>query len=163
MDSAAAKLNSMKKFDADASNYEQTSDGKFCARIYPAILAELNRNEGQTILDVGCGTGILLSQVKEGNTLCGLDLSPGMIEQAKTKLGDRAELIVGDAERLPWPEGFFDTILCSFSFHHYPKPDAVLRGLKNRRETNPCRPLDAAAFLADTEFDDPVFPQRRLP
>ncbi len=127
MDSAAAKLNSMKKFDADASNYAQTSDGKFCARVYPAILDELNRDEGQTILDIGCGTGILLSQVKDRSNLCGLDLSAGMIEQAKLKLGDRAELVVGDAENLPWPEGFFDTVLCSFSFHHYPKPDAVLR------------------------------------
>lgn len=156
MNSAAAKLNSRKKFDADASNYEQTSDGKFCARIYPAILSELNRDESQTILDVGCGTGILLSQVKDGNTLCGLDLSSGMIEQAKLKLGDRAELVVGDAEHLPWPEGFFDTVLCSFSFHHYPKPDAVLREMHRVLKTG------GSLILADPWMPPPFLQMLNL-
>lgn len=126
MNADEMKLNSMKKFDQDASDYEATSDGQFCARAYPAILDELNRGENQTILDVGCGTGIILSGANKGSRLYGLDLSANMINEAKKKLGNQAELVVGDAEKLPWREELFDTVLCTFSFHHYPNPNAVL-------------------------------------
>ncbi|HML36526.1 MAG TPA: methyltransferase domain-containing protein [Bacillota bacterium] len=135
MNAEKMKLNSLKKFDQDAPDYESTSDGQFCARAYPAILEELNRGGPQAILDVGCGPGILLSGASTGSRLYGIDLSANMIDEARKKLGDRAELAVGDAEKLPWREELFDTVLCTFSFHHYPNPDGVLSEMRRVLKT----------------------------
>jgi ubiquinone/menaquinone biosynthesis C-methylase UbiE len=127
MDTKSVKEKSRKKFQSDASRYERTSDGKFCSRVYPSILGEVNKIHNQTILDIGCGTGIILSSIKEGNFLYGLDISEAMIEEAKKRLPIEANLVVGDAEILPWQDDFFDTVLCTFSFHHYPQPQNVVR------------------------------------
>ena len=58
--------------------------------------------------------------------LYGLDLSENMLRTAKEKLGDDADLTIGDAEALPFEDGTFDLLLCNDSFHHYPAPDKVL-------------------------------------
>lgn len=126
MDVNLIKKKSLEKYESDAPVYDQTADGKFCSRVYPDILEKCNNKENQTILDVGCGNGTMLSQVNENNRLYGIDLSQSMIEHANNKLKDRAELVVGDAEILPWTDETFDTVLCTFSFHHYPQPQKVL-------------------------------------
>ncbi len=56
-----------------------------------------------SVLDVGCGTGILFPFYlnREISSLTGVDLSSGMIAKAKEKFSDpRITLIVGDAEQL---------------------------------------------------------------
>lgn len=126
MNAEIIKEKSLRNFDSEAEVYEKSSDGKFCSRIYPYILDELNKKNNELILDVGCGNGVMLSKMNENNTLHGVDLSKAMIDVAKKKLKDKAELIVGDAEFLLWEDNYFDTILCTFSFHHYPRPKKVL-------------------------------------
>lgn len=135
MDAAEIRTKSKTTFDAKAKTYENTSDGKFCCRVYPAILQTINSKQEDLLLDVGCGTGIILSKISGKSKLCGIDLSPQMIGCAKETLKDLAELKVGDAGELPWPAETFDTVSCTFSFHHYPNPEQVLaemnRVLKN--------------------------------
>ena len=53
---------------------------------------------------------------------CRVDLSPRMAEAART-LGGRAEVLLCDAERLPFRDGSFDAAWCNDSFHHYPDPE----------------------------------------
>ena len=55
--------------------------------------------------------------------LAGLPLCLGWFSQ---RLGDRAALVQGDSEHLPFPDGSFDMVYCCDSFHHYPDPAAVL-------------------------------------
>ena len=52
-----------------------------------------------------------------------------MIAVAKKRL-PKAELCVGDAEKLPWDDNTFDVVSCTDSFHHYPNPLNVLRGTR---------------------------------
>lgn len=40
-----------------------------------------------------------------------------------TRLGGRAEVLLCDAERLPFRDGSFDAAWCNDSFHHYPDPE----------------------------------------
>jgi ubiquinone/menaquinone biosynthesis C-methylase UbiE len=90
------------------------------------------------VLDVGCGTGALLDIVlatRPGVRALGIDLSPEMIEVARERLGDRADLRVADAEALPFPDGRVDLVVCVDSFHHYPHPAAALAEM--RRVTRP--------------------------
>ena len=78
---------------------------------------------------MGCGTGALTAQVLEQDPrrqVAGLDLSEGMLARARASLGDRAALVQGDSEHLPFPDGSFDVVYCCDSFHHYPDPAAVL-------------------------------------
>ncbi len=56
----------------------------------------------------------------------GLDLSPEMIRMAKGKQIEGAEFVIGSADRLPFPDGSFDVVTCSQSFHHYPYQDKAM-------------------------------------
>jgi ubiquinone/menaquinone biosynthesis C-methylase UbiE len=60
-------------------------------------------------LDVGCGTGYHLGLVQD---IVGLDPSREMLEKAKSK---GKKLVHGKGEKLPFPDGGFDTVLCLFS------------------------------------------------
>jgi ubiquinone/menaquinone biosynthesis C-methylase UbiE len=53
-----------------------------------------------------------------------------MIRVAEKKLAGRADLKIGDAEELPRPASSFDGVLCLDSFHHYPRPQKALSGMK---------------------------------
>ena len=55
------------------------------------------------ILDLGCGTGALAEIIQSEIPDCsivGIDLSPRMVEQARTRLDERVEITTGDAEHL---------------------------------------------------------------
>ena len=70
------------------------------------------------VLDVGCGTGIHLEMYQRyGCNLYGIDNSPSMLELARTRLGERAELRLADATQLPYEAGFFDLVLCMLVLH----------------------------------------------
>jgi len=124
----AYKEKSRESFDRQAAQYDVSSDGEHARAIYPHVLERLNHLPCHSVLDVGCGTGEILSKIaaREGLTLAGIDLSPQMIGVAQQKLGKQADLRVGEAEKLPWPDNSFDVVLCLDSFHHYPHPRKVL-------------------------------------
>ena len=123
---------SIREFTKAAKIYETNHAGiyEICKDDYPPMLAELERDSFDTVLDVGCGTGPvieLLSKKYPGKHFVGLDITPAMIEVAQLKKLPNAEFIVGDAENLPFGDGNFDAVLCANSFHHYPNPGAFLR------------------------------------
>jgi malonyl-CoA O-methyltransferase len=66
------------------------------------------------ILDIGCGTGQLLSTLDSQypqSRLFGLDLALNMIRCAADRLGPRATLVNADAEQLPFRDGAFDLVV----------------------------------------------------
>jgi SAM-dependent methyltransferase len=72
--------------------------------------AEAEGLQGNRLLDVGCGTGFsFIPLLERGWQVSGCDLSPAMIEGARAKIGDRAELHVADMRELP-DLGEFDLI-----------------------------------------------------
>ena len=120
-------------FSRDALTYDQSSKYSPLRAMYPLIVAEALRSPFHAALDVGCGTGELLRLVhaeRKTAKLYGVDLSEEMISAARTKLGIAAELRVADSEKLPFKDSVFDLVTCTFSFHHYPSPRAVLREIR---------------------------------
>ena len=116
-------------FDRQAAAYDEAVYGGHARKLYAPILGALDGVPHRRLLDLGCGTGELLKILLElgGNTACtGLDLSENMLAVARKKLGERAQLVRGDAERLPFGDGSFDAVVCNDSFHHYPDPAAVV-------------------------------------
>lgn len=124
---------SIREFTEAARAYDSDHAGiyEMCREDYPQMLAELEKEPFDAVLDVGCGTGAVLALLHEkypDRRYVGLDLTPEMIEVARTKVAPGMEFVVGDAENLPFDEASFDAVLCSNSFHHYPNPAAFLAG-----------------------------------
>ena len=77
--------------------------------------------KNQVVLDVGCGTGTqLLLYRMEGCRLCGIDSSPAMLERAKAKLGDSAELLIMNASHMDFADGSFDLVTVVLTLHEMP-------------------------------------------
>lgn len=124
-----AKERSRATFDRLAANYEHTLAGWHSRRMKDAALQCFRHPGRGSVLDVGCGPGLLLRALAERDpemSLAGLDISPEMIRVAKEVLEARADLRVGDAEALPWDDDWFDYLFCVDSFHHYPHPERAL-------------------------------------
>jgi ubiquinone/menaquinone biosynthesis C-methylase UbiE len=82
------------------------------------------------VLDVGCGTGADLELYHQaGCDVAGVDISPAMLNVARRKFGDAADLRLCDAAQLPFQDGSFDLILSTYTLHEMPqsKRPAVIR------------------------------------
>jgi ubiquinone/menaquinone biosynthesis C-methylase UbiE len=74
--------------------------------------------KGMAILDVGCGTGSYLEFYKRFQCdLFGIDPSPAMLEIAKERLGEEANLYHGGADDMPYPDNSFDLIVSMLVLH----------------------------------------------
>lgn len=92
----------------------------------------LNASEGETILDIGYGTGksvlSMAQSVGEMGRVYGLDLSEGMHAKAadrlaKAGLSNRVDLRCGDALSLPYEDVFFDAVFSSFTIELFDTPE----------------------------------------
>jgi len=118
---------------------------RITARIYDRLFDSMNKgiklvgirlfrpSKGMSILDIGCGTGshLELYQRYECN-LYGLDLSPSMLDVARERLGDTAQLDLGDATDMPYEDNQFDLVISMLTLHEMP-PDirsATLKEIK---------------------------------
>ena len=80
---------------------------------------------GFRLLDVGCGTGRFLKQLSAAHPdvrLFGVDISPSIINEARRTLEDvdDVSLVVENAERLPFRDGYFEVVTTCFLFHELP-------------------------------------------
>jgi ubiquinone/menaquinone biosynthesis C-methylase UbiE len=86
-----------------------------------------------TALEIGCGTGFFLLNLKQAGVLDEgqvTDLSPGMVEVAVRNgraLGFEVEGRVADAESLPFDDDSFDLVVGHAVLHHVPDLDAAMR------------------------------------
>ncbi len=75
-------------------------------------------SKGMNILDVGCGTGSHLELYQRYKcNLYGLDMSPAMLEVARERLGDTAQLDLCDAMNMPYTDDKFDLVMSMLSLH----------------------------------------------
>ena len=99
-------------------------------RTFRNKLLELARVEpGESVLDVGCGTGTLAvaarRRVGPSGIVCGIDASPQMVARATTKArkaGVDVAFSRAFAQTLPFPAGRFDVVLSTVMLHHLPRP-----------------------------------------
>lgn len=115
---------SSENFSSIAQRYKETSIiQKSAAEI---LFSLLDLQEGETVLDVGCGTGNLTKKIYDrthGRTV-GIDPSKGMIEESMNSFGDIIEFRVLGAEEMDM-ENEFNGIFCNSTFQWIRNADTV--------------------------------------
>ena len=90
----------------------------------------INENcEREVCLDVGCGTGFVTDfELPLYTQVVALDISTNMIRVIREKLSDSGclNLVMGDAENLPFRQSFADLVSISSVLHHVPRPFQVI-------------------------------------
>lgn len=135
------KHGARRQFETWAGSYDRSVLNHFLFRpAYITLMEEIARWHAEyhrpfNLLDVGCGTGGLLSLL--GRTswpvrAIGLDYAARMCAAAARKAREsgfdgRIRFVRADSEHLPFANGRFDLITCSNSFHHYPHQQAVIQ------------------------------------
>jgi demethylmenaquinone methyltransferase/2-methoxy-6-polyprenyl-1,4-benzoquinol methylase len=81
----------------------------------------------KNILDIATGTGdlaIMFAEKTKAEKIVGLDISEGMLNVGRSKikkknLDNRIEMVVGDSEKLPFSDNYFDAITVSFGVRNF--------------------------------------------
>jgi SAM-dependent methyltransferase len=91
------------------------------------ILNSFGSLRGKRFLDVGCGTGQLTAAAaKRGAETEGIDFASTMIATAAANYPE-ITFTEGDAERLPFEDGRFDCVACSFGLLHMQQPERAMK------------------------------------
>ena len=100
--------------------------------IIEKILDNAELDEGQDVLDVACGTGVMFPYYLQRNvaSVTGIDISPEMAKIAGAKFaGDpKVQVICGDVEAVQFQQKF-DRIVVYNAFPHFPKPKRLIKTL----------------------------------
>jgi ubiquinone/menaquinone biosynthesis C-methylase UbiE len=150
-------------FDASAAKYDKAmafnekllfGDGRAWA---------CSQTRGQ-VLEIAIGTGLNLPFYPADVEITGIEISPAMLEIARQRaqsLGRQVELVIGDAQALPFPDQRFDTVVCTIalcsipderqavaeawrvlrpggrfvSIEHVRSPNIIIRGLERMLES----------------------------
>lgn len=92
-----------------------------------AILDALDLRPQDRLLDVGCGGGLLLRDaLGTVAAATGIDHSEEMVRLARER-APGAEVVLGAAERLPFPDASFSAVAMSVVFFFLSDPTEVLR------------------------------------
>lgn len=118
-------IHTAKLYDAWYRSSRGKAMDRFIERLFPVFLSP---QQGERVLDIGCGTGNHLLQLnKKGLDVSGIDASPYMISLARERLGNRCSLKTGLAEDLPYEDNEFDFALLINTLEFLDNPIQVLR------------------------------------
>lgn len=95
------------------------------------ILDNAGVKEGSRVLDVACGTGVIIGDYLRRNvkSVTAVDISPEMIRIAREKYPqENVRFVCGDAENIELGEGF-DAIVIYNAFPHFPDPETLIAHL----------------------------------
>ena len=113
-------------YSRSAPMYDQTAGMTYLSALWK-LLPRVRVGPNPAVLDLGCGTGINLLEAARVLAPCrrlhGIDLAPGMIEEARRKAaaaGVPATFEVGDAEHLALQDASFDLVICNSVYHWFP-------------------------------------------
>lgn len=99
--------------------------GSFAAPVRKLILRATAVGPGSRVLDVGCGSGEFLAELAaRGARAAGVDPAEGMVALAR-RAAPAAQVRIGVAESLPWPDGEFDVVTAINALQFAENPDAA--------------------------------------
>jgi len=115
---------------AESDAYERFM-GRWSRQLAPLFVRFAGVGAGDSVLDVGSGTGALAAAVirlGHSTRVTGIDPSPGYVAFAREHLaGDRVRFLVGDAQRLQLPDAAFDCTLSLLVVNFIPDRETAIR------------------------------------
>ncbi|MGH8001910.1 MAG: class I SAM-dependent methyltransferase, partial [Brasilonema sp.] len=143
---------------ADFNSRTHYDQGKFYAPVANHLIKLAKLQNGQQILDIATGTGLVaLAAAKivgvEGKVI-GVDISSGMLSHAKQKLASEdltnVEFLQADADYLSFRDSSFDVILCSLAICYLTQISTSLKEWH--------RFLKSGGILAFNAWSETAFP-----
>jgi ubiquinone/menaquinone biosynthesis C-methylase UbiE len=121
-------------YDGAAAEFDRLSE-RFNVPLAMRMLDMARLRNNDHVLDVGTGTGLIALRagtLAANGRVIGIDHSSGMLEQARAKvpslrLSNVVTFMPMDAERLDFPDRFFDVVLSLYALFHFPDPLAAIR------------------------------------
>lgn len=137
MDKATKKTR--KKYDRFSVVYDFFESG-IEKRLFSSWRKKLLQKLEGNILEIGVGTGKNLSYYGRHANVTAIDLSPKMLEKAKTHLktldNKNIKLLLMDAQNLKFKDNSFDYVVCTFVLCSVPDPIKALREMKRVAKKN---------------------------
>lgn len=95
-------------------------------RFRARIVSATGIRGGDSVLDLGCGTGtlaiLMAERVGPEGRVVGIDLSPRMLATARRKgSGSNLTFREANAEALPYPDASFDVVTATYTLHEMPR------------------------------------------
>lgn len=124
-------------WDLAVNSYEPAWQ-KQLAPAHDALLSQARFAQGERVLDVACGTGLIAFEaarrVGAGGSVTGIDISGEMVQAAAHRargltLGN-VQFQRMDAELLAFADGSFDVVVCALGLMYMPEPGQALREMR---------------------------------
>ena len=131
------------------------------------LIESLKLKGNETVLDVGCGRGLLLNEAARhlpNGKAIGIDLwqtkdqsgnKPEVtLENARAEgVSERVEIKTGDMRELPLPDGSVDAVVASLSIHNIPDKEGRAKAIKEiQRVLKPGGQIALLDFMATNEY-----------
>ena len=116
-------MNEIEVQDNSASHYVQKRYQGLGLKYHSRIINEMMRGIHGKILDVGCGCGVL-HDLFPNLDIYGIDVSSGMLKhhQGRCRLASATDI--------PYPDNFFDSVVCRSVLHHIPETERALQEIR---------------------------------
>lgn len=117
-------------------NYERYFVPAIGAPMANGLIEIVAPAQGERILDVACGTGVIArlasQRVGESGTVAGLDMNPGMLAVARTTTppGTTIDWHEAGAEAMSFPDESFDALVCQMGLQFMPDKHAALTEMR---------------------------------
>lgn len=124
-----------KYFKETAWKWDKIRKDYYDETLKDIIIQKTNIKTGNTVLDIGCGTGFLTlglaKAVGKNGKVIGIDISEEMMKKAEENLFragvSNIEFKVGDAENIPLEDNSMDTVVGNMVLHHCPNPENAVK------------------------------------
>lgn len=128
-------------FESVANKWDGWNERAGMAEAIQRGLDAMDIQPHEHVLDLGCGTGILLAplltRLGPDGRVSAVDFSPRMVELARSRVDDRRVVtMVADACTLPLETASLDRSICFSTWPHFPNPHAVLQEMKRLLKPN---------------------------
>ena len=126
----------VKKYDPDAFHHHSNPLIRFVERRrVRAIVKLMDIHKDTSVLEIGCGAGNVIEKTSF-EKLFGVDISSSILNKARRKLSNRAQLFQGDAQNLPCKDEVFKQVICSEVLEHLLSPPEALHEMARILESN---------------------------
>jgi len=112
-----------------------TQQAKWTRDLRAYLFSQAKLDEASRVLEVGCGTGAILSELPNHIALHGLDIDPAALAECRVH-ASAASLIHGNTLTLPYSNETFDIVYCHFLLLWVKDPLQALREMKRVTKTN---------------------------